>query len=219
MRALFFAALFCSHLFCDSGFLDSASAVYTDMVIKKIEKSSQKESSPEVIKKAARKNGVDERLALSIAKVESNFNPFAVSGSDALGLMQLKLDTAVRDLFESSYRSGELPSREDLFDPALNADLGTAYLRLLGEKYLKDIVDNSKKEYCLIASYNAGAGTVLRTFSQDKAEAVRIINSLGSDEVLKMLMFEMPSEQGRRYILKVLEAKREYSNLFFKGLE
>lgn len=163
-----------------------------------------------MIKEEADGQSVDKLLALSIVKVESNFNPNAVSVSNALGLMQLKMDTAVKDVYVLTYLKDTLPPSEILFDPRVNVRLGVAYLFLIQNRFFREINDKKSLEYCTIAAYNAGAGTVLRTFHKDKGEAVKIINSISSDEVLKRLIGEMDSMQGRRYVQKVLDAKKYF---------
>jgi len=199
-------------LFADNGFLIQSKPFDTDKVIEKVDSAAIPSSVglEGLVEAAAIAGGVDSSLALSIAKVESNFNPNAVSSSNAVGLMQLKMDTAVRDIYESIYQKTVLPDSKTLFDPKENAKLGVAYLLLIQKKYFKDILDREKLEYCTIAAYNAGAGTVLRTFHDDKTEAMKVINTLPVDEVLRRLIFSMNSEQGRRYVLKVLDAKKAY---------
>ncbi len=49
-----------------------------------------------MVRRASRKYGVDESLILAIMQTESSFNPYAVSRSDALGLMQVVQHTAGR---------------------------------------------------------------------------------------------------------------------------
>jgi membrane-bound lytic murein transglycosylase C len=199
----------------DNGFLIKNDGFDTNKVIERVEKASLLSSELEkVVEEAALRGGVDALLALSIAKVESNFNPMAVSSSNALGIMQLKMDTAVKDIYETIYPKTALPPVEILFDPKENAKLGVAYLWLIQNKYLKDIEDKEKLEYCTIAAYNAGAGTVLRTFHEDKIEATKVINALSASEVLHKLMHDMQSEQGKRYVAKVLEAKKKYRKNF-----
>lgn len=211
MKRVVFCLTISLSLFADNGFLIQAKPFDTDGVVEKIDNALLSSIGLErVVEAAANEGGVDSVLALSIAKVESNFNPNAISSSNALGLMQLKMDTAVKDIYESIYQKSVLPEPVTLFDPKENAKLGVAYLSLIQKKYLKDISDKEKLEYCTIAAYNAGAGTVLRTFHDDKAEAVRVINALSVDEVLRRLMFNMQSEQGRRYVVKVLDAKKAY---------
>jgi membrane-bound lytic murein transglycosylase C len=211
MKHLVIAALFSVVAFADNGFLIKSEEFETGRVLESVQKAVVAAQSVEkIVEDAANEGGMDSALVLAIAKVESNFNPRAISSSNALGVMQLKMDTAVKDIYASVYQKTVLPPSETLFDPKENAKLGVAYLSLIQKKYLKEIEDKDKLEYCTIAAYNAGAGTVLRTFHADKIEAAKVINALESDEVLRKLMFDMQSEQGRRYVVKVLEAKKTY---------
>ncbi len=95
---------------------------------------------PEIIEKAARDNHVDPLLIHSIIRVESNYNPYAVSPQGAQGLMQLMPPTA-RDLGVSNS-----------FDPRQNIEAGVRYL-----KYLQDLY---KDDRLALAAYNAGPGAV-----------------------------------------------------------
>lgn len=201
--------------FCDSGFLIRNESFDTDKIVQKVvQNQATMHGIARIVEEEAIDSGLDKALALSIAKVESNFNPSAVSSSNAIGIMQLKMDTAVKDIYATVYQRSDLPSSQMLFDPRQNAKLGVMYLLLLQSKYFKDITDKRSLEYCTIAAYNAGAGTVLRTFHADKAEAVKIINTMTSEDVLRRLMSDMQSEQGKRYVLKVLDAKKTYEKEF-----
>lgn len=51
-----------------------------------------------MVRQASRKYGVDESLILAIMQTESSFNPYAVSRSDALGLMQVVQHSAAAPL-------------------------------------------------------------------------------------------------------------------------
>jgi membrane-bound lytic murein transglycosylase C len=59
-----------------------------------------------MVRQAARRYGVDESLILAIMQTESSFNPYAVSRSDALGLMQVVQHSAGRDVFRAQGKSG-----------------------------------------------------------------------------------------------------------------
>ncbi|WFQ80079.1 membrane-bound lytic murein transglycosylase MltC [Xenorhabdus sp. SF857] len=162
-----------------------------------------------IVRKASIKYGVDESLILAIMQTESSFNPYAVSRSDALGLMQVMRHTAGRDVFNMQGKSGQ-PGRNYLFDPENNIDTGTAYLSILQNTYLREIKNATSRRYAVITAYNGGAGSVLRIFSNDKKKAVQIINSMEPGDVYTTLTNKHPSAESRRYLLKVNNAQKSY---------
>jgi soluble lytic murein transglycosylase len=95
------------------------------------------------IVREAHRNGLDPLLVAAVIQVESRFDPFAVSGAGACGLMQLMPPTAQWLAGESSIRAAHL------FNPVLNIELGTAYLAHLMDGFSGDLTQ------ALIA-YNAG---------------------------------------------------------------
>ncbi len=103
----------------------------------------EKRRHAQLIQRLAPQFDVDARLALAIARAESNFDPRAVSPQNAMGLMQLIPDTATRFGVRNA------------FDPEQNVRGGLAYLRWLLERFNGDVALAS-------AAYNAGEGTVER---------------------------------------------------------
>ncbi|KEY60692.1 membrane-bound lytic murein transglycosylase MltC [Serratia sp. DD3] len=162
-----------------------------------------------MVRKASQKYGVDESLILAIMQTESSFNPYAVSGSDALGLMQVMQHTAGKDVFLMKGKSG-IPSRSYLFDPENNIDAGTAYLAILQNNYLGGIQNPTSRRYAVITAYNGGAGSVLRVFHSDKARAASIINSMPPGDVFQTLTTKHPASESRRYLVKVNNAQKKY---------
>ncbi|CAL1329070.1 membrane-bound lytic murein transglycosylase MltC [Candidatus Providencia siddallii] len=161
------------------------------------------------IKKSAAKYGVDESLILAIMQVESSFNPYAVSSSDALGLMQIMPTSAGKDVFRFQGKIG-IPSRSYLFDPEKNIDIGVAYLAILQKSYLGDIRDQISNRYAVISAYNGGVSSVLRLFHNNKKQATQYINKLKPGEVYKMLSTKHPIPESRRYLIKVNNAQKKY---------
>ena len=94
----------------------------------------------ELFNEIARTYNLDPKLLHAIAKVESNYNPRAVSPKGALGVMQLIPSTA------------RLVGVSDPFDPRENIHGGARYLRYLLDRF-GDLT-------LALAAYNAGPKAV-----------------------------------------------------------
>ncbi|WP_229593941.1 membrane-bound lytic murein transglycosylase MltC [Pseudodesulfovibrio sediminis] len=165
-----------------------------------------------MVTEASTRFNVSRNLIYAIMKVESDFNPFAVSSAKAIGLMQVVPSTAGSDVYQYLNGHQGTPSPSALMAPGTNVKYGSAYLHLLQTRYLKGIQDPVSREYCVIAGYNGGAGTVLNAFNKDKTRAVSKINSLLPDSVYDTLRSDVPYEETRRYLGKVLDAKKQFVN-------
>ncbi|TQI82292.1 membrane-bound lytic murein transglycosylase E [Serratia fonticola] len=154
------------------------------------------------IKDAADEYKIDRKLIAAIIQVESGFNPKAVSPSNAIGLMQLKANTAGCDAYRFKGKRG-CPDDDDLLDPETNIDLGAAYIGALQQQQLKWIDDPVTRRYATEVAYANGAGALLRTFSGDRQKAISMINSLSPEAFHWHVRQHHPSPQAPRYMLKV----------------
>ncbi|MDQ1639882.1 MAG: hypothetical protein QOF62_3221 [Pyrinomonadaceae bacterium] len=94
-----------------------------------------------IIYRAGDRQGVDPRFIHAVIKQESRYNPKAVSGVGAQGLMQMMPATAKRF------------GLKDPFDAAANVEAGTKYLKFLLKRFNGDVS-------LALAGYNAGEGSV-----------------------------------------------------------
>jgi membrane-bound lytic murein transglycosylase C len=163
-----------------------------------------------LVERSAKRFYVSKNLVYAIIKTESDFNPYAVSSAPAFGLMQIVPGTAGQDVYRFLNKRDGYPSREELFVPANNITYGSAYLHLLDDRYLLGIRNPVSREYCVIAAYNGGAGSVLGTFDEDRTKAVSKINSLAPGDVYRRLRGRLPSPESRRYLGKVIHAQKEF---------
>jgi hypothetical protein len=97
----------------------------------------------DIVGQAASLYQIPEELVRAVIKVESDYDPRAVSRAGAHGLMQLMPDTAER------------MQVRDILDPRENIMGGVRYLRVLANMFNGDLG-------LTLAAYNAGEGAVIR---------------------------------------------------------
>lgn len=128
-------------------------------------------------------------IALGIMRQESSFDRAAISGSGAIGLMQLMPGTA-----RYVSRKYHLPD-DDLFNPPQNMDLGSTYLA--------HQIDNFGT--CLplsIAAYNAGPGNVAKW--ENAYGNPGLGDQPGGANIIDWIE-EIPFNQTRDYVQRVSE--------------
>ncbi len=143
------------------------------------------------IRKWADQRRLDPYQVAGLIRQESIFNPRAVSSAKAYGLMQLLMPTAT--MTARKFGARVPASHLDLFNPALNIELGTAYMREQLDKY-------GRVEY-MAAAYNAGPGRVVtwrRTLPMEMDEFVEAI----------------PFRETRGYVQGIIRNTAQYRRLY-----
>ena len=128
--------------------------------------------------------------------------------------MQLVPRTAGVDAYRRVHGEKRVLSAEYLFDENHNIELGTAYMSLVRDRYLRHIKNPYSRFYCAVAAYNTGVGNVAKTFSgtTNLKSAARRINQMSEQEVYDYLMAELPAEETRNYLRKIVTRVENYKH-------
>lgn len=175
--------------------------------------SKQAEKYRPLVERYAKTYGISPSLVFAIMRTESNFNPFAVSGAPAYGLMQLVPGSGGRAAFIRAKGEDHAPSKQYLFNAENNIELGAAYLNVLAFDELEAVADPVSREYCVISAYNTGPSNVLRTFggsSKNRDVALVRINAMSAPAVYAQLRGKLPYAETRQYLQKVVGFRKEF---------
>ena len=150
-------------------------------------------------------------LVLAIMHTESHFNPKAKSHVPAYGLMQIVPTTAGHDV-NKLFRGKDKPMKaSELYNPKINIETGTAYLKILDSRYLRGIKDEDSATYAVIAAYNTGSGNIAKAFGERSVRAaIKKINAMSSEQVYYHLLANLPYEETRNYLKKVNKRMQSY---------
>lgn len=137
------------------------------------------------------KSELDSALIASIINVESSFNAEARSNKNALGLMQIKLETAN---YINKLNGLNIISENELLIPETNIKVGVEYFKYLINKF--------KNISTALAAYNAGE-TRVRSWLKCK--------DYSCDE---QTLSYIPYKETRDYVKKVNKNYNYYKKLF-----
>ena len=121
-----------------------------------------------LIEEIAPKYGVDKFLVKAVIRQESGFDPFALSSTGAIGLMQV-MEGAGRDWARATRR--ENFSRDTLWNERTNIEAGTWYLGQALRYWQRQGVDDPVP--FALAEYNAGRGNVQKWLPPTKPWTAR----------------------------------------------
>lgn len=145
----------------------------------------------DIIEQEARAKRLDPHQVAGLIRQESVFNPRARSPANAFGLMQLLVPTGAS--VARKYGIDRSVTAESLYEPRLNIQLGTGYMRDQFDKF-------GRIEFVAIA-YNAGPGRVPQW---------RSTLPLEMDEFAEAI----PFKETRAYVQGVVRNTYQYERLY-----
>ena len=134
--------------------------------------------------------GLHPAVVASVINIESSYKPQAKSNKDAIGLMQIKLETA--NYLNDLYLSPQL-TEEELFKPSTNIKYGCMYLRYLLNKFQN--IDTT------LCAYNAGETRVRSWLKSNYSLDGKTLNKI-------------PFSETKNYLIKFKTNFKFYKNIF-----
>jgi peptidoglycan lytic transglycosylase len=143
------------------------------------------------LKRFSSANALDPYMVASLIRQESEFNPNAVSNKNALGLMQLlpRVGKGVAKQEKLKHFS-----TQQLFNPAVNLQLGTRYFRSMVDQF-------GGFEYAL-AAYNAGD------------DRVKDWQAAGKYRDIQEFVESIPFTETREYVQAIMRNANVYRQLY-----
>ena len=144
------------------------------------------------LKSFANQAGIDPYFALAIMREESHFDPQALSSSKAIGLMQLMPATA-KDV--AKRKKIKLKEKEEIFNPELNALLGTLYLGRLSNQFKSELIYTA-------GGYNAGPHNMSKWLNR------------WNNKSLDAFVEQIPFKETRNYVKRVYRTYKLYKQIY-----
>ena len=150
----------------------------------------------EIVEKYSKEYNIPEDVIFATIKVESNFDPNAVSVAGARGLMQMMPSTF--EWLTGDEHLGEYLSPSMLFDAEVNIRYGTYYLKYLYTKF-----DHNWNT--VAAAYNGGEGNVTKWLADSRY----------SDGAGNLIGFPKEFGETKNYVRKIAKERQNYQKLYY----
>ena len=170
--------------------------ILVDFVWTSLEKAVYPQKYAEIVSKYADEYNVPEDVVYATIKVESSFDPEAISHAGARGLMQMLPSTF--EWLTGDEHLGEHLTPNLLFEPEVNIRYGVYYLKYLYTKF-----DHKWDVAC--AAYNGGEGNVTEWLADERY----------SDGEGNLTSYPKNFKETKNYVKKINEAREMYRNLYY----
>ncbi len=165
-------------------------------------------SYKEIIEQYAEELNVSPEFIMAIIHTESSFNPNAVSGSGAVGLMQVIPKFGGAEGYYEIHGEMKVHEPDFFFDPETGVKYGTAYLKRLAERYFKEMTEETKRHFLVITSYNWGPTNIRNLARENQVENL-------TEMELYELLRDQTREETKNYIERVLTRQEMYKRTYY----
>ncbi|MCK4358511.1 MAG: DUF3393 domain-containing protein [Candidatus Cloacimonetes bacterium] len=175
-----------------------------------------------LIEKYCKKFNIEPALALGIIHTESYFNPMAYNAKgDAYGLMQIVPRYAGKLMNKVLFNKNLEPTSDQLFNPEINIQIGIAYLKHLSENIWQKVDNLTNRTYCMVCSYNGGAGSVYKAMTGRMKNIkpnvyenmLSSLSTMDSKFLYKKLLNDIPFNETREYLKNVNKNYQNYKKI------
>lgn len=177
--------------------LSLALGLLIDFVWQLAEKATHPQDYSELVTKYSKEYNVPEDVIYATIKVESNFDPNAISSVGARGLMQIMPSTFEWLTGDEHLGENLLPIM--LFEPEVNIRYGTYYLKYLYTKF-----DHNWDT--VAAAYNGGEGNVAKWLADERY----------SDGNGNITDFPEKFSETENYVKAIARERKNYQELYFE---
>ncbi|NGP87532.1 murein transglycosylase domain-containing protein [Fodinibius halophilus] len=195
--------------------------VYVDLKLANNHVQKRAQKVEDDVYKFAEEYNIDPALVFAIIHVESYFNPTAASHANAYGLMQLVPSTGGRDAYRRIFKKDGIPTKEFLFKPGNNIQMGCTFIDILTSNYFSRAKDSKTRQYLMISAYNTGAGNVAVAYTGDTSLSTAFpkINKMSPEENYDFLRKNLEYAEARNYLKKVTSRRKQYNEWKVKAKE
>ena len=173
-----------------------AVGILTDFLWTAVEKAVYPQKYAELVSKYADEYNVPEDVVYATIKVESSFDPEAISHADARGLMQMLPSTF--EWLTGDEHLGEHLGVDQLLVPEVSIRYGVYYLKYLYSKF-----DYKWDVAC--AAYNGGEGNVSEWLADSRY----------SDGEGNLTAYPKRFKETKNYVKKIDQAREMYRKLYY----
>lgn len=169
----------------------------------------------EYIVKQSDKLYIEASLIYAIIDANSGFNPMSKSKYLGFGLMHITSEKSGLQSYKYLTGYTKYLSSNYLYNTKNNIQLGTTYLKILFYDDLEDIKNFKSRWYCTIVGYKVGSINLAKAFVKNGNinDAIKIMNTMSSDQVYKRLMKKLPNKDTRKYLFRVIRLVKKYQKL------